>query len=115
MEGIGSGAGDPGWVPVDACTLAAAERPVRLDEFADLFRGLRRLDRYEPEWLRLRLADGAGVAERAAELTAREAGCCAFFDFTVHREGGDVVVDVRVPPSRAAVLDGLAAMAGYPR
>ena len=54
------------------------------------------------------------MAERAAELTAREAGCCAFFDFTVRREGGDVVVDVRVPPSRAAVLDGLAALAALP-
>jgi hypothetical protein len=52
-----------------------------------------------------------GVAERARELTARESGCCAFFDFTVSVAGGDVVIDVQVPPERVAVLDGIAGQA----
>lgn len=99
------------WVPADACTLPAADRPTRLVEFDGLFASLRGFRREEPGWLRLRLDDGRGVEERARDLTAREASCCAFFDFDVHRDGGEVVVDVRVPASRVVVLDGLAAQA----
>lgn len=100
-----------GWAAADACTLPTVDRPARLAEFDALFASLRGLHREEPGWLRLRLDDADGVEERARELTAREAECCAFFDFAVHREAREVVVDVRVPPERVAVLDGLAAQA----
>jgi hypothetical protein len=102
---------EPSWVPVDACTLPTVDRPTRLAEFDGLFASLRGLRREEPGWLRLRLEGVGGVEERARAVVARESSCCAFFDFAVHREAGDVVVDVRVPDSRVAVLDGLTAQA----
>jgi hypothetical protein len=100
-----------GWVAADACTLPTVDRTARFAAFDALFASLRGLHREAPGWLRLRLDDADGVEERARELTAREAECCAFFDFAVHREAREVVVDVRVPPERVAVLDGLAAQA----
>lgn len=106
---MGAQPGD--WVPPDACTLPTAERPLRLAEFRELFADLRGVTRRAPHWLRLRLAGTAGVERRARELVAREGRCCAFFAFAVHRDGGEVVLDVRVPADRAAVLDGLAARA----
>ena len=95
----------------DTCTLPTADRPTRLAEFDGLFALLRGLRREERGWLRLRLDDADGVEARARDLTARESACCSFFDFDVHRETGEVVVDVRVPESRVAVLDGLTARA----
>ena len=103
------------WVPADACTLPTPERPTRLAEFADLFGSVRGVHRGGPEWLRLRLVDTAGVEEQARDLTARESACCSFFDFDVHREAGDLVLDVRVPPNRVEVLDGLSAQVAAAR
>src|SRR2546422_10482299 len=88
------------WVPRDACTLPTAERPFRLAEFDELFRGLRGIDRVAPTRLRLVVQETGGVAERARELAARETSCCSFFDFTVSAVGADVVIDVQVPPER---------------
>jgi hypothetical protein len=95
----------------DTCTLPTADRPARLAEFDGLFALLRGLCREERGWLRLRLDDAEGVEARALDLTARESSCCSFFDFDMHREVGEVVVDVRVPESRVAVLDALTARA----
>lgn len=102
---------EPTWVPANACTLPSADRPARLAEFEGLFGSLRGLRRERPSWLRLWLEDADGVEERARDLTAREASCCSFFSFDVHREAGGVVVDVRVPEDRVVVLDGLAEQA----
>lgn len=99
------------WVATDACTLPSADRPARLAEFEGLFESLRGLRRQNPRWLRLRLDDAEVVEQRARDLTAREASCCSFFIFDVHREPGEVVVDVRVPEDRVMVLDGLTAQA----
>ncbi|MBQ0925790.1 thioredoxin fold domain-containing protein [Saccharopolyspora endophytica] len=111
---VPSPVGGAGWVP-DACTLPTADQPMRLAEFDTLFRSsLTDLRREEPGWLRLRLQggdDAERVAEQARDLTVREAECCSFFDFTVDRDGSDVVVDVRVPADKVVVLDGLAAQA----
>jgi thioredoxin len=100
------------WVPTEACTLPTADQPMRLAEFEELFTSsLLGLHREESGWLRLRLNGGAAVETRTRELTAREAECCAFFEFTVGREGDQVIVDVRVPADKEVVLDGLAAQA----
>lgn len=101
-----------GWVLTDACTLPTVEQPMRLAEFEELFdSSLRGMRRESSGWLRLWLAGGGHVASRARDLTAREAECCSFFDFTVDHDGNEVVVDVRVPSDREMVLDGLAAQA----
>lgn len=96
---------------VPACTLPTAERPLRVAEFTDLFAALGALDRRDPGWLRLHLADTPGLAERARDLTAREADCCSFFEFALAPEGSDLVLDVRVPAAHADVLDGLERLA----
>jgi thioredoxin len=105
----GTGDGGASWVPGEACTLPTADRPTRLAEFDELFRSVREVDRVGPTRLRLVLNESGGVADQARDLTARESECCSFFDFDVSSDGIGVVVDVRVPDSRAVMLDGLAA------
>lgn len=101
-----------GWAP-PACTLPTADQPLRVAEFDALFaetvQGVRREERAR---LRLELAFGPEHAARAAELTARESGCCSFFTFTLTIAGGGLTLDVAVPPEHAEVLDALQARAG---
>jgi hypothetical protein len=98
------------WVPVDACTLPTAQRPLRVAEFGDLFAtAVRGVERPAPQWLRLRLAPAAEASAR--ELTARESACCAFFDFRFSPAADELLLDVRVPAARTDVLDGLARQA----
>ncbi|MFW6723549.1 hypothetical protein ACHZ98_26010 [Streptomyces sp. MAR4 CNY-716] len=119
---------DLAWVP-ESCTLPTAERPLRVAEWDALFAEVpASVSRPEPLRLRLRLADGPGVAERVRELAERESGCCSFFTFTTDRDGGvgddgdgdggdggdgdrtgSMSLDIAVDPAHAAVLDALAA------
>jgi hypothetical protein len=97
---------DEGWVPA-ACTLPTGERPLRMAEFDELFAtALRTVTRLTPTALRWEFAVTAEA--RVRELAAREAACCAFFTFVMSTTDDAVLVDVRVPAGRAAVLDGLA-------
>ena len=41
----------------------------------------------------------------------REAQCCSFFEFATRREDRAVVLDIKVPATQEAVLDGLARQA----
>ena len=93
-----------------ACTLPAAERPLRLAEFDDLFAmALRGQERLSPTRLRWRL--DAAAEQAARDLTRREAECCSFFTFTFSPAGHAVHLDIDVPPAQAGVLDTLAGMA----
>ena len=98
----------PLWeVPAD-CALPEPEQPGRLAEFDALFAtALRQVERPDRERLRLRLVGDDATAARARDLVAREAACCTFFAFDVIREPDETVLDVRVPPDRVTVLDGL--------
>ncbi|WP_207947325.1 hypothetical protein [Actinomadura sp. 7K507] len=51
------------------------------------------------------------VAGRAAELAARETGCCSFVTFTLTATGGDLALHVSVGDRHIEVLDVLAARA----
>ncbi|KAA9378358.1 hypothetical protein F5972_15960 [Microbispora cellulosiformans] len=103
---------DQGWAP-PACTLPTAEQPLRVAEFDALFaETVRAVQREERERLRLELRSSPEHAARAAELTARENGCCSFFTFTLTIAGGGLTLDVAVPPENADVLDALQARAG---
>lgn len=98
----------PSWVPAEACTLPTGEQPLRLAEFDDLFSASLRSVRRPDDTVLLITLDGTrGIEDRARDLTSREADCCDFFDVTVQRCADQVVVQVRVPRSRAMVLDGL--------
>ncbi|MEJ2855072.1 MULTISPECIES: hypothetical protein [unclassified Saccharothrix] len=102
------------WTPltVAACTLPTAEQPLREKEFDDLFaasaRSVRRLD---PTGVRVDLDPTPEVAARAADLMARETGCCSFFTFALTATGDGLHLDIRVPDSQTAVLEALAARA----
>ncbi|NUW38542.1 hypothetical protein [Nonomuraea rhodomycinica] len=103
---------DPGWAP-SACTLPTAEQPLRVAEFgalcADAVRGVARPEHTR---LRLELLVGPDHAARAAELTARENGCCSFFTFTLTLAHGGLALEVTVPAEHADVLDALQSRAG---
>ncbi|MEU7852797.1 hypothetical protein [Nonomuraea sp. NPDC049141] len=103
---------DQEWVP-SACTLPTAEQPLRVAEFdalfADAVQAVVRLDRTR---LRLALVFSPELAARAAELSARENGCCSFFTFTLTIAHGGMTLEVAVPPEQVAVLDALQARAG---
>lgn len=100
------------WVP-QACTLPTVDQPLRLAEFDDLFAsavvGVQRVDRLR---VRLELRPEPAVAGQAADLMARETGCCSFFTFTLTATGGQLALDVAVPTGQVDVLDALAARAG---
>ncbi len=96
------------WVPEDACRLPSVDRPGRLNEFENLFAAaLHSTERREPTWLRLRLDAAPQIEDQVRDLTAREAECCDFFDFSIRPTRGAFILDVRVPPSRAEVLTGI--------
>lgn len=104
----------PSWTPLpaDACTLPTAEQPLREREFDDLFAGaLRSVTRISPTTVRMGLTPEPRVAARAADLAARETGCCSFFTFALVATGGELNLDITVPPGRQALLEALAARA----
>ncbi|MEU9885907.1 hypothetical protein [Sphaerisporangium sp. NPDC051011] len=103
---------DQVWAP-SACTLPTAERPLRVAEFDALFaETVQTVRREERERLHLELVFGPEHAARAAELAARENGCCSFFTFTLTIADGSLTLDVAVPPEQIEVLDALQARAG---
>ncbi len=96
----------------DACTLPTVEQPIRQAEFQDLLSTvLRARERRSPRHLRLTFAGGEDLADTVRDLARRETECCAFFDFTVTADAGDVVLDIEVPAAHADVLDGLSGLA----
>ncbi|MGV9595396.1 hypothetical protein ACWDR1_01900 [Streptosporangium sandarakinum] len=104
-----------GWAP-SVCTLPTAEQPLRVAEFDALFTdAVRGVARPEPTRLRLELVFSPGNAARAAELTARENGCCSFFTFTLTIAGGGLTLEVTVPAEHTEVLDALQVRAGTGR
>ena len=98
------------WVP-DSCTLPTAERPLRQAEFDALFaETVRDVDRIAPTHLRLDLVGPLDLDVRVRDLAEREAGCCAFFAFTVTAIGpGQVTFDITLDAAHIDVLNGLAA------
>jgi hypothetical protein len=103
---------DLGWAP-SACTLPTAERPLRVAEFDTLFAdAVRAVARPDRARLRLELVFGPDHAARAAELAARENGCCSFFTFTLTVADGSLTLEATVPPEHVDVLDALQARAG---
>jgi hypothetical protein len=107
------GAGGLGGGPVDACTLPTAERPVRLAEIDSLFATTyRAVERRGDTHARLLLAGDASLPIRVRAFADAESACCSFFTFGVSTlDSGLVAFDIDVPPSYAAVLDGLVARA----
>lgn len=95
------------WVP-EACALPTTEQPLRVAEFDSLFAtALSSAVRTSPTTLRLVLSADAEAIAR--DLTAREAACCSFFNFTIEPRSDVLLVDVQVPASHVDVLDAITA------
>jgi hypothetical protein len=107
------------WVP-SACTLPTVEQPLRRAEFDDLFANdVLAVDQTAPEVVRIELRAEPEVVARAADLAARETGCCSFFTFDLTITDGRATLVVSAAPEHAPVLGALAARAhaktGAPR
>ncbi|MFI0408341.1 hypothetical protein [Actinomadura sp. 3N508] len=108
---VSTGPDGDGWTP-QACSLPTAERPLRVAEFDALFAdAVTTVQPEGPGRVRLELRADPLVAGRAAELAARETGCCSFFTFTLTATGGALALQVGVDERHVEVLDALAARA----
>lgn len=91
-------------VPI-ACTLTPDGLTARLALIAALAAdGL--LDRASTEsGMRVRLRDTPDIERRTRELVTAESTCCAFLDFELGREAGDLVLDISGPEAARPVID----------
>jgi hypothetical protein len=55
--------------------------------------------------MRVRLRDTPDIEQRTRELVAAESKCCAFLDFEVGREDGDLVLDISGPDDARPVIE----------
>ena len=55
--------------------------------------------------LRVRLRDTPEIERRTRELVAAESRCCAFLDFTLGRDDGELVLDIAGPEDARPVID----------
>ncbi|MEV0666662.1 hypothetical protein ACIBI3_31195 [Actinomadura luteofluorescens] len=102
---------DDDWAP-RACTLPTAERPLRVAEFDALFAD--EVTAVRPAGtgrVRMELRPDPRAAGRAAELAARETGCCSFFTFTLTATGGALAMEISAGDRHTEVLAALTARA----
>ena len=57
--------------------------------------------------LRIRLRDTPEIERRTRELVAAESRCCAFLDFELGRDGGELVLDISGPEDARPVIEML--------
>lgn len=88
-----------------ACTLGPDGMTARLARIDALAAdGL--LERTPTEsGVRVRLLDRPDIEQRTHELVAAESQCCAFLDFDVRRENGDLVLDISGPENARPVIE----------
>lgn len=55
--------------------------------------------------LRVRLLDRPHIEQRTRELVAAESKCCAFLDFELGRDQGDLVLDISGPEDARPVIE----------
>lgn len=68
--------------------------------------------RVAPNRVRLGLSPSPAMAERVANLMARETNCCSFFTFTMTAAHGTLDLEVEVPDAYVGVLEALVARVG---
>lgn len=88
-----------------ACTLTHDGMTARL-ELIDALAADGLLDRTPTDTgLRVRLRDTPAIEQRTRDLIAAESKCCAFLDFDLGRDGGDLVLDITAPADARPVLE----------
>ena len=88
-----------------ACTLTPGGMTARM-ALIDALATDGLLDRSATEsGMRVRLRDTPDIERRTRELVAAESTCCAFLDFNLARENGDLVLDISGPEAARPVID----------
>ena len=88
-----------------ACTLNSGELADRLASWASLQPALRSVTRHDGE---LRVAfDAAAGSRTLAELVEAEAACCAFVDWQLVADGGELVVVITGSDTGVAAIAAL--------
>jgi hypothetical protein len=57
--------------------------------------------------MRVRLLDRPDIEQRTRELVAAESKCCAFLEFDLRRENGDLLLDISGPEDARPVIEML--------
>jgi hypothetical protein len=93
--------------PPIGCTLTPDGMTARL-ALIDALAADGLLDRTSTDTgLRVRLRDTPEIEQRTRELVAAESKCCAFLDFDLGRESGDLVLDISGPADARPVIEML--------
>jgi hypothetical protein len=88
-----------------ACTLSPDGMTARRT-LIDLLAADGLLERTATEsGIRVRLRDTPDIEQRTRDLVAAESACCAFLDFELGRENGDLVLDISGPEAARPVID----------
>jgi hypothetical protein len=88
-----------------ACTLTPGGMTARM-ALIDVLATDGLLDRTATEsGMRVRLRDTPDIERRTRELVAAESTCCAFLDFDLGRENGDLVLEISGPAAARPVID----------
>jgi hypothetical protein len=88
-----------------ACTLTPGGMTARL-ALIDALAADGLLERTPTEsGMRVRLLDRPDIEQRTRELVAAESKCCAFLDFDVRRENGDLLLDISGPEDARPVIE----------
>jgi hypothetical protein len=87
-----------------ACTLTPDGMTARL-ALIDALAADGLLERTPTEaGMRIRLLDRPDIEQRTRELVAAESKCCAFLDFDLRREDGDLLLDITGPEDARPVI-----------
>ena len=89
-----------------ACTLDATEAGDRTSQWAEVLATVVARQRTD-SGVRLQLPPDPATVARVAELTVREADCCAFFAFGLTVDHDAVWLEVAAPPDGRDVVDRL--------
>ena len=88
-----------------ACTLTSDGMTARL-ALIDALAADGLIDRTRTDaGLRVRLRDTPQIEQRTRELIEAESRCCAFLDFTLVRDGGELVLDITGPQDARSVIE----------
>ena len=96
-------------IPI-ACTLTPADAGDRLGEWRAFLADHVDLATREGAELNLRLRPSDESLCAAADLSAREKECCAFFTFAIAIETDACWLRIAVPPDASAILDDFAGL-----
>lgn len=93
--------------PPIACTLTADAMAARRT-LIDALSAEAVLGRSPTEsGLRVRLVDTPEIERRTRELVEAESACCAFLDFELGREHGELVLTISGPPDARPAIETL--------